>query len=132
MLNETKINNLLMIASDIITTALINNLTNSSYVGENDDFYFEYTWWQKVIFGMFMIPVIIFSVIGNIFVLLAIIKNKNLQITGNIFLASLAVADSAIGCFAMPLNGIQVLSGRWYFGPVVCRYLNNLNKSLTN
>jgi hypothetical protein len=112
--------------STIITEAILSlssaNSSNSTFNNEND-FNFSYTLWQKIIFACFMIPVIIFSVIGNIFVILAIVKNTQLQITGNIFLASLAVADSAIGFFAMPLNALQLLTGKWYFGPVVCRYI---------
>ena len=111
------------ISTIILETILSLNSSNSSNSTFNNENYFNfsYTWWQKVIFAGFMIPVIVFSVIGNIFVILAIVKNTQLQITGNIFLASLAVADSAIGCFAMPLNALQLLTGKWYFGPVVCR-----------
>ena len=107
------------LTSMITKTIYLLNSSNSTLLTDENDF--SYAWWQKILFGCFIVPVIIFSVIGNIFVIIAIVKNTQLQITGNIFLASLAVADSAIGFFAMPLNALQLLTGRWYFGPVVCR-----------
>jgi hypothetical protein len=96
------------------------NFTNNTNIYENELF-FEYKWWQKVFFALFIIPVIIFSISGNIFVIVAIVKCKQLQITGNIFLASLAVADSAIGFLVMPLNALQLLTGHWYLGAIGCR-----------
>lgn len=83
---------------------------------------FEYALWQKIVFSCFMFPIIFFSIFGNILVIVAIAKFSFLRITNNIFLASLAVADCAVGILAMPPNAIQLLTGRWYGNGVFCRF----------
>ena len=59
--------------------------------------------------------------LGNILVIIAIKKYSYLQITNNIFLASLAIADLAVAITAMTLNAAQLLSGEWFFGAFMCR-----------
>jgi hypothetical protein len=88
---------------------LINlNITNSSSYHE---LFFEYEFWQKLLFASFIFPVTLFTIIGNIFLLIAIIKNKNLHIAGNIFIGSMAFADALNGLIVMPLNALQIFSG---------------------
>ena len=107
------------------------NKTNLSNLTSHYELIFEYEWWQKLLFATFIFPVTIFTIVGNIFLLIAIIKNKNLHIAGNIFIGSMAVADFSIGLFAMPFNALHVFSGRWYLGAFACRYHKNKNlKSL--
>jgi hypothetical protein len=83
--------------------------------------HFPYELWQLALFTCFIIPVIVLSIIGNIIVIIAVVKKPYLQIAGNIFLASLAVADCFIAVFVMPLNAIQLLFGRWYLKAFICR-----------
>jgi hypothetical protein len=83
---------------------------------------YEYNIWQKIIFGMFIVPIIFFSIAGNILVVIAIVKYPFLKITNNIFLASLAVADCAVGMTAMTMNALQILSGHWYLKAFMCRF----------
>jgi hypothetical protein len=83
---------------------------------------FEYMLWQKIIFSFFIFPIIFFSISGNILVIVAISKFSYLRITNNIFLASLAVADCAVGILAMPPNAIQLITGRWYGTAFLCRF----------
>ena len=81
-----------------------------------------YSLWQKIVFSMFMLPIIFFSICGNILVIVAICKYSYLRITNNIFLASLAVADCAVGILAMPPNALQLITGRWYLKSFMCRF----------
>ena len=83
---------------------------------------YHYQLWQKILFACFMLPIIFLSILGNILVVIAISKYKFLKITNNIFLASLAVADCAVGILAMTLNALQLLSGKWYLGAFMCRF----------
>lgn len=69
-----------------------------------------------------MLPIIFLSIVGNIIVVIAIYKYPYLRVTNNIFLASLAVADCAVGILAMPPNALQVLSGHWYLKSFMCRF----------
>lgn len=91
---------------------------NSTHNDSND----AYTIWQKGLFSLFMFPIIIFSICGNILVLVAISKYSYLKITNNIFLASLAIADLSVGILAMPPNALQLLTGHWYLKSFMCRF----------
>ena len=93
--NKTKQN----MTSNSDQLAFILNATESGSYRHNNDttIQFEYNLWQKIVFSSFMFPIIIFSVLGNILVVVAICKYSYLRITNNIFLASLALADCAVG-----------------------------------
>ena len=102
---------------------------------------YEYELWQKILFGLFMFPIIFFSIVGNILVIVAISKYSFLKITHNMFLASLAIADLLVALTAMvlnsflhtilkilslklnlkTLNALQLLSGHWYLRSFMCR-----------
>lgn len=71
---------------------------------------------------MFMFPIIFLSIAGNIIVVIAICRYPYLRVTNNTFLASLAVADCAVGILAMPPNALQLLSGHWYLKSFMCRF----------
>jgi hypothetical protein len=98
---------------------LFNNFSSSSQPITTN---FHYALWQKILFSCFMFPIIILSIVGNIIVIVAIIKYDYLRITNNFFLASLAVADCAVGILAMPPNALQLLTGRWYLKAFMCRF----------
>jgi hypothetical protein len=83
---------------------------------------YPYELWQKILFSCFMFPIIFFSIVGNIIVVTAIAKYSYLRVTNNIFLASLAVADCAVGILAMVPNALQLLSGHWYLKAFMCRF----------
>ena len=83
--------------------------------------YPEYQIWLKLVFSLFIFPIIFFSIAGNTLVIIAISKYSYLKTTHNIFLASLAIADLAVAVTAMTLSSIQLLSGHWYFGSLACR-----------
>lgn len=82
---------------------------------------FEYEPWQKIVFSIFIFPIIFFSIAGNTLVIIAISKYSYLKTTHNIFLASLAIADLAVAITAMTLNALQLLSGHWYLKAFMCR-----------
>jgi hypothetical protein len=98
------------------------NQTNDASTSTPPLHAYEYTIWQKIIFGMFIVPIIFFSIAGNILVVIAIVKYPFLKITNNIFLASLAIADCAVGMTAMTMNALQILSGHWYLKSFMCRF----------
>ncbi len=82
----------------------------------------RYSFLEKCIYSIFMFPIIFFSIIGNILVIVAISKYSYLKITNNIFLASLAVSDLFVAIFAMTFNAFQVLYGGWPFKAFMCRF----------
>ena len=59
-------------------------------------------------------------VFGNVLVIMAIAKDRNLQSIQNWFITSLAVADLLVGATVMPFSLANELMGWWYFGNVLC------------
>ncbi|XP_014680816.1 PREDICTED: 5-hydroxytryptamine receptor 1D-like [Priapulus caudatus] len=65
-------------------------------------------------------PLMVFIVVGNVMVVVAIAREKSLKLVQNWFLASLAVADLLVGLTIMPFSLAQELMGYWHFGSLWC------------
>lgn len=61
---------------------------------------------------------ILFS--GNVFVIAAILLERNLQNVANYLILSLAVADLLVACLVMPLGAVYEVSHEWTLGPELC------------
>ncbi|XP_076295752.1 dopamine receptor, D1 isoform X2 [Lasioglossum baleicum] len=70
--------------------------------------------------GFLFLILIFLSVAGNILVCVAIYTDRGLRRIGNLFLASLAIADLFVGCLVMTFAGVNDLLGYWMFGPRFC------------
>jgi 5-hydroxytryptamine receptor 1 len=64
--------------------------------------------------------IILSTVVGNVFVLLAIILERNLHNVANYLIASLAVADLMVATLVMPLAAVKEMSTRWFLGQEAC------------
>ncbi|KAK8388201.1 hypothetical protein O3P69_020232 [Scylla paramamosain] len=62
----------------------------------------------------------VFTVFGNILVLMSVYKERSLQTVTNYFIVSLAVADLLLASFVMPFAVYYLLCGYWGLGPFVC------------
>ncbi|XP_018025412.1 5-hydroxytryptamine receptor 2A [Hyalella azteca] len=63
---------------------------------------------------------ILTTVIGNVFVIAAILLERNLQQVANFLIVSLAVADLMVACLVMPLGAVYEISREWVLGPELC------------
>uniref|UniRef100_A0A1B6MHQ9 G-protein coupled receptors family 1 profile domain-containing protein n=1 Tax=Graphocephala atropunctata TaxID=36148 RepID=A0A1B6MHQ9_9HEMI len=63
---------------------------------------------------------ILVTVIGNVFVIAAILLERNLQNVANYLIVSLAVADLMVACLVMPLGAVYEISQGWILGPELC------------
>ncbi|CAL8241965.1 unnamed protein product [Merluccius merluccius] len=63
---------------------------------------------------------ILFTVIGNILVVIAVLTSRALKAPQNLFLVSLATADILVATLVMPFSLANELMGYWYFGKVWC------------
>ncbi|XP_043460729.1 dopamine receptor 1-like isoform X3 [Leptopilina heterotoma] len=70
--------------------------------------------------GFLLFILIFLSVAGNVLVCVAIYTDRGLRRIGNLFLASLAIADLFVGCLVMTFAGVNDLLGYWMFGPQFC------------
>jgi len=67
-----------------------------------------------------LVVIIVTSIVGNLMVWIAIYSDRRLRKLGNLFLASLALADLFVGCFVMTFELTNTLIGHWIFGQRFC------------
>ncbi|CAF0932916.1 unnamed protein product [Adineta ricciae] len=75
----------------------------------------------RIFAGALVVPITICAISGNILVIYVIKYFPNLRITGNVFLASLALADVGVSTLAMTFYSLQLVRGRWILGAFMCR-----------
>ncbi|CAL1590951.1 unnamed protein product [Knipowitschia caucasica] len=63
---------------------------------------------------------ILFTVVGNVLVVIAVLTSRALKPPQNLFLVSLATADILVATLVMPFSLANELMGYWYFGKVWC------------
>jgi hypothetical protein len=78
---------------------------------------------NKMIEGTIYIVICLSCVLGNILVILSVFTYRPLQSVQNIFIVSLALADTFVAVFVMPFHIIyQITDGKWLFGTLVCHF----------
>lgn len=70
----------------------------------------------SIILGLLILA----TIIGNIFVISAILIDKNLRTVGNYLVLSLAIADLMVACLVMPLSAVNEVNQEWTLGPELC------------
>ncbi|KAJ6224956.1 hypothetical protein RDWZM_003501 [Blomia tropicalis] len=60
------------------------------------------------------------TIIGNVFVIAAIILERNLRTSGNYLVLSLAVADLMVACLVMPFGAFSEIAQQWTLGTFLC------------
>nr|KAG5689292.1 hypothetical protein BaRGS_033084 [Batillaria attramentaria]KAG5700504.1 hypothetical protein BaRGS_013991 [Batillaria attramentaria] len=79
-----------------------------------------YTWAHIVCASVVVTIVMLIIVFGNFLVMWAIVTDRNLKGTQNLFIGSLALADFLLGLVVVPFSLANELMGYWYFGTVFC------------
>ncbi|XP_038641381.1 alpha-2B adrenergic receptor [Scyliorhinus canicula] len=64
--------------------------------------------------------IIVFTIIGNVMVIIAVLTSRSLQAPQNLFLVSLAAADILVATLVMPFSLANELMGYWYFKKIWC------------
>ncbi|XP_057665236.1 5-hydroxytryptamine receptor-like isoform X2 [Diorhabda carinulata] len=75
---------------------------------------------SMVVTAFFLGFIILSTIIGNVFVIAAILLERNLQNVANYLILSLAVADLLVACLVMPLGAVYEVSQEWTLGPELC------------
>lgn len=60
------------------------------------------------------------TLVGNVFVIYAILADRVLHRVGNYLILSLAIADSLVACSVMPISLFYDVIGEWRLGPTLC------------
>lgn len=101
-------------------TTLSNINTSSLLDGCNGEVKQSITSFETILLSILFVVMIIFAIHGNIFVILAIIKNKELRTPKNSFLCSLAFIDLLSPIFRVLPIAISTMEGKWMFGCSWC------------
>ena len=90
--------------------------TNTSINGTADDGtpYWSIAW--TIALSTSILVFMIVSIIGNILVLLVVVRHRGMRTRTNMFLCSLAATDMLTAILDMPVSFITVFKGRWIFG----------------
>ncbi|XP_033629930.1 alpha-2Db adrenergic receptor-like [Asterias rubens] len=76
---------------------------------------------EKVIAAILLIMIIVLSVVGNIAVIIAVMRTPRLrEKTSNIFLINLSVTDLMNATLVMPSTVFSLIADKWMFGPFLC------------
>ncbi|XP_053574161.1 alpha-2B adrenergic receptor [Bombina bombina] len=63
---------------------------------------------------------VLFTIFGNILVIIAVLTSRSLKAPQNLFLVSLAAADILVATLIIPFSLANELMGYWYFGKTWC------------
>ncbi|XP_034742876.1 alpha-2C adrenergic receptor [Etheostoma cragini] len=63
---------------------------------------------------------ILFTIVGNVLVVIAVLTSRALKPPQNLFLVSLASADILVATLVMPFSLANELMGFWFFGKIWC------------
>ncbi|KAM6965680.1 alpha-2B adrenergic receptor [Aplochiton taeniatus] len=63
---------------------------------------------------------VVFTIVGNIFVIIAVLTSRSLSGPQNLFLVSLAAADILVATLIIPFSLANELLGYWYFKSLWC------------
>ncbi|CAK9303840.1 unnamed protein product [Gordionus sp. m RMFG-2023] len=76
--------------------------------------------WQEIVIWLMVGILCFMTVIGNIMVILAFMKDVSIRQPNNYCIVSLAASDLLIGLFSMPFYTLYLLLDYWPLGPFLC------------
>lgn len=77
-----------------------------------------------VIKGLLMVLIMLTAIIGNLLVIVSVLRFERLRLIANTFIVSLALTDLLVACFVMPFSASKELADGWMFGQVLCDLFN--------
>ncbi|XP_028309864.1 alpha-2C adrenergic receptor [Gouania willdenowi] len=100
--------------SSLDDEAEVVNVSSNSSAGSQ---YTQLTVWGLAGLVSFLI---LFTIVGNVLVVIAVLTSRALKPPQNLFLVSLASADILVAALVMPFSLANELMGYWFFGKIWC------------
>jgi hypothetical protein len=92
--------------------------SSSSFNGTN---VFDLMNWNSTLIAMLLLMCSLFTIIGNMLVICAVIRERSLKSTTNYYIVSLAAADLIVGLVVMPFHTLnEMTQNYWFFGHAIC------------
>lgn len=77
------------------------------------------------------VVIFIIGILGNLLVIIVIIKDVKLRTLAHFYFISLSAADLMIILFCLPVAVYELYSsGNWIFGNAICKYILNIYKNV--
>ncbi|XP_029710630.1 octopamine receptor 2 [Aedes albopictus] len=67
--------------------------------------------------------IFLFSVVGNLLVILTLAQNKRMRTVTNVYLLNLAISDLLLGVFCMPFTLVGQVLRKFIFGSLMCKLI---------
>lgn len=68
-----------------------------------------------------LLLITVFTVVGNVLVIMSVCTYRPLRSAQNFFIVSLALADLTVAFLVLPFNVAYITMGRWIFGQTLCQ-----------
>lgn len=114
--------------SNVVDTDAFNNVIASipdNFSGESEPLFYHiprYDLPVMVVICIVLSLMVLTTIIGNVFVIAAVMLERSLQGVSNYLILSLAVTDLLVAVCVMPLSLINEVSVHWYLGNPVCDF----------
>ncbi|KAH3715310.1 5-hydroxytryptamine receptor 1D-like [Dreissena polymorpha] len=100
-----------------------NSIQNTSFASQDGFQHIpKFDFPVMILICVILAVMILATIIGNVFVIAAIILERSLQGVSNYLILSLAVTDLLVAVSVMPLSLVNEISVHWYLGSTVCDF----------
>lgn len=126
VMGKIEVENRLNVSTAVANESELNNLTYEDFIEE----YADPIWSDiilTVIAGLCMAIIVVCAILGNLLVVVSVVRHRRLRVLTNYFVVSLAVADILVASMAMPFNASVEITGKWLFGYRMCDLWNSFD-----
>lgn len=84
--------------------------------------FIDYTAVVVILAGIYGL-IFVLGIVGNVMVLIAVIRNKQMHTVANILISNLATADLLMAATCVPVTPVMTFMKKWSFGELLCHVI---------